>query len=176
MSDRNGVETQSWQLGLHCCHLCRQLKVAFYTFPFLEPKRKKEELNGWGVVLTRQKLQLHTSGKQGGWSRGRVLNFICTSDSSSDSSLLCFALASLVWDHFISFHFISFHFISFRFVFIYFKREKEEQREWEGERENPKQAPVRGSNSRTMRSWPELKLRVGCLTNWTTQVPQAMSL
>ena len=168
MSDRNGVETQSWQLGLHCCHLCRQLKVAFYTFPFLEPKRKKEELNGWGVVLTRQKLQLHTSGKQGGWSRGRVLNFICTSDSSSDSSLLCFALASLVWDHFISFHFILFCFVLFLFIL----RERRRNRESERERERiPSRLQCGGSNSRTMRSWPELKPRVSRLTDWTTQGP-----
>ena len=34
------------------------------------------------------------------------------------------------------------------------------------------QSLMRGSNSWAMRSWPELKLRVGCLTNWATQVPQ----
>ena len=32
-------------------------------------------------------------------------------------------------------------------------------------------APLRGSNSQTVRSWPELKSRVECLTNWATQMP-----
>ena len=50
----------------------------------------------------------------------------------------------------------------------------------EGETQNPKQAPgsklsaqIRtwGSKSRTVRSWPELKSRVACLTHWATQVP-----
>ena len=31
---------------------------------------------------------------------------------------------------------------------------------------------TRGLNSRTTRSWPELKPRIGCLTDWTTQAPQ----
>ena len=46
----------------------------------------------------------------------------------------------------------------------------------QGERENPKQAllawsPTWGSNSQTVRSWPELKSRVGHSTNWATRRP-----
>ena len=33
------------------------------------------------------------------------------------------------------------------------------------------QSPAEGPDLVTLRSWPELKSRVGCLTNWTTQVP-----
>ena len=33
------------------------------------------------------------------------------------------------------------------------------------------QSPTRGLNSRTVRSWPEPKLRVRCLTDWATQAP-----
>ena len=33
------------------------------------------------------------------------------------------------------------------------------------------QSSTWGSNSRTMRSWPELKSKVGGLTHWATQVP-----
>ena len=69
----------------------------------------------------------------------------------------------------------------FFFQFIYFERE----REWvcmgvgaERERERESQAgsalsawsPTWAFNSRTMRSWHELKSRVTCLTNWATQV------
>ena len=69
--------------------------------------------------------------------------------------------------------------LSFLSVFILRKRERERERERERQREgdNPKQAPCcqyrawcRVQNQ-TMRSWPELKSRVGCLTNWATQGP-----
>ena len=33
------------------------------------------------------------------------------------------------------------------------------------------QSPMRGLNSQTLRSWPELKPRVRCLTDWATQAP-----
>ena len=48
------------------------------------------------------------------------------------------------------------------------------------ETENPKQAlgselsaqsPTRGSNPRTVRSWPELKSRLRCLIAWDIQAP-----
>ena len=75
--------------------------------------------------------------------------------------------------------------------FIYFERQREREREREREskqgrgtergreRKNPKQAPhclsaqsmMWGLNSRTVRSWPELKSRVGHLTNCANQVP-----
>ena len=34
----------------------------------------------------------------------------------------------------------------------------------------------RGSNSRTVRSWPKRKSRVGCLTDWATQAPKKVVL
>ena len=50
------------------------------------------------------------------------------------------------------------------------------EREGDGESqagsELSEQSPMQGSNSRTMRSWPEPKLKVGCLTDWATQAPQ----
>ena len=59
--------------------------------------------------------------------------------------------------------------ILFFLVFIYLFWEGERERE-KG-RENPKQAPcpTQGSIPQTMRSWPELKSRVGRLTDWTPQ-------
>ena len=39
------------------------------------------------------------------------------------------------------------------------------------ETENPKQSPTRDLSSHTVRLWPEPKSRVGCLTDWATQVP-----
>ena len=38
------------------------------------------------------------------------------------------------------------------------------------------QNPVWGSNSWTVRSWPEPRSRVGRLTDWATQVPQSLFL
>ena len=68
------------------------------------------------------------------------------------------------------------------FKFIYFERERKRERAGKGQggkREREAQAgsalspqsPICGSNSRTVRSWPEPKPRVGHLTNWATQVP-----
>ena len=82
--------------------------------------------------------------------------------------------------------------ISFSLMFIYFwEREREREREKETERE--RRCPCEqergrrwqlqagtvlsvqtlrwGSNSQTMRSWPEPKSRVRCLTDWATQAP-----
>ena len=66
-------------------------------------------------------------------------------------------------------------------LFILRKREKEHEqgRGREREREGESQAvsmlsvwsPTWGSKSWTMRSWPEQKSRVWCLTDWATQVP-----
>ena len=64
-------------------------------------------------------------------------------------------------------------------AFIYFERatEHEWRRDREGERESqagsalPTQSPMGGSIPWTMRSWPEPIPRVGCSTDWTTQVP-----
>ena len=54
------------------------------------------------------------------------------------------------------------------------------QRERERGRERESQAgsavTVQGSNSRTVRSWPEPKSRVGCFTDWATQVPPSILL
>ena len=52
----------------------------------------------------------------------------------------------------------------------------------ERETQNPKQAPHHQRRAqcgarthKTMRSWPELKPRVRCLTNWATQAPLTIS-
>ena len=61
-------------------------------------------------------------------------------------------------------------------LFIYFERERE--RAGEGKREShvdstlSVQSLVRGSNSRSVRSCPELKSRVGCSTDWTAQASE----
>ena len=60
-------------------------------------------------------------------------------------------------------------------LFICFETDREGERE--GENEYPKQAPCCqhrarcGSISWKRRSWPGLKSRVRCLTDWATQVP-----
>ena len=70
-----------------------------------------------------------------------------------------------------------FHFILFWkfYVFILKDGDRERVRTWgqgkEREGENPHGAQSL-CVSQTLRSWPELKLRVGCLTDWATQVPQ----
>ena len=65
-------------------------------------------------------------------------------------------------------------------LFIYFERESEwASRRGQKKRERESQAvstlsawsPTWGSNPQTMRSWPELKPRVGRLTYWSPQVP-----
>ena len=77
---------------------------------------------------------------------------------------------------------------SFQFLkFICFERERERERErtWagvgaerEGRRESQEgstlsaQSPTWGQNPRTVRSWPELKPRVGHSTDWATWAPQ----
>ena len=69
-----------------------------------------------------------------------------------------------------------------RKIFIYFwdrerERESREGAEREGDREFQAdskllaQSPSRGLNPWIARSWPELKSKVRCLTDWATQVP-----
>ena len=66
------------------------------------------------------------------------------------------------------------------FKFIFILREiasgvgEAGQREWESQAGSAlsTQNPVQCPNPRTMRSWPELKSRVGRLTNWAIQVPR----
>ena len=67
-----------------------------------------------------------------------------------------------------------------RFIFIYlWERDREQAGEGQRERETESQAGSMPSaqslmwalNPWTMRSWPEPKLRVGCLTNWATLAP-----
>ena len=65
------------------------------------------------------------------------------------------------------------HFFKKVYLFI-LREEKKTERQGEREKENPKRAPhcqhraqcgaMQGSNSWTVRSWPEPKRRVGCLT------------
>ena len=74
-----------------------------------------------------------------------------------------------------------YHLISFlKRIFIYlFLRERARagKGQREGERESQAgsvlsaQSPMWGLMSHTVRSWPEPKSRVRCLTNWATQVP-----
>ena len=71
--------------------------------------------------------------------------------------------------------------VYFFFKFIYFERQRERESagasRGEAGRESQAvftlsaQSPMQGSNSRTMRSWPEPKSRVRCLTDWATQAP-----
>ena len=59
------------------------------------------------------------------------------------------------------------------YLFIYLKliylRERENKQGKGRERERESQALTWSSNSWTVKSWPELKSRAGCLTNWDTQ-------
>ena len=73
----------------------------------------------------------------------------------------------------------------FFFKFMYFERETEragaEERQREKERENPKLAlsvrsPMWGLNSQTVRSRPEPRPRVRCLTDWATPVSLVLNL
>ena len=63
------------------------------------------------------------------------------------------------------------------FLFIFRERERmgEEQRKRKTESQAgsslPAQSPMQGSNSQTMRLWPEPKSWARHLTNWATQVP-----
>ena len=71
-------------------------------------------------------------------------------------------------------------FYSFKF-YLFILRETERASwggaERQGERESQAGSVLsahsltRGSKSRTMRSWPELEPRAGCLTDWATQAP-----
>ena len=70
----------------------------------------------------------------------------------------------------------------FCFCFVFFLRERQRQCKWkrgsERERESQvgsalsAQSLMWGSHSWIVRSWPEPKPRVRCLTDWGTQVPQ----
>ena len=65
----------------------------------------------------------------------------------------------------------------FKFIYLFWEWEWKKDREGEGERESQGgsalslQSPTRGSIPWIMRWWPEPKLRVGCLTDWATQMP-----
>ena len=69
------------------------------------------------------------------------------------------------------------------FIYLFWERERESVHEQgrgrERERENPKQAVHCQRRARqgagTVRSWPEPKSRVGCLTDWPTQAPLTIS-
>ena len=54
--------------------------------------------------------------------------------------------------------------------------EREGEREYEAVSVLSVQSRTRGSNSQTVRSWPELKSRVRSPTNWATQAPQEWRL
>ena len=71
-------------------------------------------------------------------------------------------------------------YIIFKFIYLLWERDRESKqgrgRETErGTRESQPGStlsalsPMRDSNSRTVRSWPEPKSRFGCLTDWATQ-------
>ena len=72
-------------------------------------------------------------------------------------------------------------YFSFKFVYLLWEREHKPGRNRERGRERESQAgsalsaqsPKRGSNSRTVRSWPEPKSRVRRSTDWSTQAPQS---
>ena len=76
----------------------------------------------------------------------------------------------------------SFFFLSFLkclFIYLFWKRESREGAERERERENPKQAlhcqhraRHKARSHEPLRSWPELKSRVSCLTDWAPRAPQ----
>ena len=63
------------------------------------------------------------------------------------------------------------------FIYLFWERDTAAYRQRERKRESQAgstlsaQSPMRGSNPRTVRSWVEVKLWVGCLTNWATWVP-----
>ena len=65
-------------------------------------------------------------------------------------------------------------------MYLIFKCLREWAEEGLREKQNPKQVTRCqwrawwGSNSRSVRSWPELKSRIRPLTNWATQVPQTI--
>ena len=63
-----------------------------------------------------------------------------------------------------------------KFIYLFWEREREREREAEREGERESQAgstvssePDTGLHPMIMRSWPELKSRVRCLTDWATQ-------
>ena len=64
----------------------------------------------------------------------------------------------------------------FFFKFIYLFWETEGERESQAVSKLSAQSPMKGLNSQTMRSWPEPKSRVRCLTDWDTQTPHWLFL
>ena len=80
-------------------------------------------------------------------------------------------------------------FLSFFNIYLFWERERETEREpvEEGQREREREripsrfhavnaGLMQGSISRTMRSWPERRSRVGCLIDWASRVPQRSHL
>ena len=65
--------------------------------------------------------------------------------------------------------------IFFQWINLFWERGREWQRAWERESQVGSVlsvwSPTWGPNSQTMRSWNELKSRVGCSTHWATQAP-----
>ena len=68
-----------------------------------------------------------------------------------------------------------------KFIYLFWERESTNRGGAGRERERESHAssvpsarspPIWGSNSWTVKSWPELKPRVRCLTDWDTQTPQ----
>ena len=70
-------------------------------------------------------------------------------------------------------------------MFVYFResewacgqgkgRERGRQKESQAGSALSVETPTWGLNPRSVRSWPELKPRVRCLTNWATQAPQEL--
>ena len=69
----------------------------------------------------------------------------------------------------------------FKVYLLIWERGRERERERERERGSQAgsvlsaQSPTRGSSAWTVKSWPERKSRVRCLTNWATQVSQQVN-
>ena len=71
------------------------------------------------------------------------------------------------------------------FIYLFWERERACKRAWGRVNERRRNRVPRSlqachhrarcrARTQTVRSWPELKLRVGCLTGWPTQAPPAM--
>ena len=98
--------------------------------------------------------------------------------------------ASIVWKEIKLFHIYEMHLawpwsqanldlkccLTFFFFNVYLFREREEVRESQAGYALSAQSPMWGSIPQTVRSWPEPKSKVGCLTDWATQAPLSFYL